>query len=98
MVKKIIKFSASWCAPCRVYAPTFHEVSKMEQFNDIKFEEHDVEESDEVEEMVVKFKIQGVPSTVLLNENGEMIKKLSGNIPLGQLVDLINETIRNEEK
>ena len=30
MVKQIIKLSATWCAPCRFYAETFHKVSENE--------------------------------------------------------------------
>ena len=34
-VKKIIKTSASWCAPCRFYAPTFHKVSKYDENDEV---------------------------------------------------------------
>ena len=34
---KILKFSASWCGPCRVFANTFKKVSEMEEYKDIEF-------------------------------------------------------------
>jgi thiol-disulfide isomerase/thioredoxin len=41
--KKVLKFSATWCAPCRTYASTFKKVSEMEDFKDITFEAIDIE-------------------------------------------------------
>lgn len=37
-VKKVMRIGASWCAPCRLYAPTFKKVSEMEEYSDITFE------------------------------------------------------------
>ena len=54
---KVLKFSASWCGPCRAYKPTFEKVSKMDEFGDIEFEELDVDEN---EDLAVKYGIRGV--------------------------------------
>ena len=37
-VKKVKEFSASWCAPCRAFAPTFKKISEMDEFSEITFE------------------------------------------------------------
>ena len=87
--KKVIKFSASWCQPCKVYAKTFEKVSQMDEFSGIKFESHDVEESEEIEDMAAKLQIRGVPSTVLFDEDGNVLSRISGNIPAQVLVDAI---------
>ena len=89
--KKVIKFSASWCQPCKVYAKTFEKVSQMDEFSGIKFESHDVEESEELEDMAAKLQIRGVPSTVLFDEDGNVLSRISGNVPAQVLAD----TIRN---
>jgi thioredoxin 1 len=89
--KKVIKFSASWCQPCKVYAKTFEKVSQMDEFSGIKFESHDVEESEEIEDMAAKLQIRGVPSTVLFDEDGNVLSRISGNVPAQVLAD----TIRN---
>lgn len=95
MVKKIIKFSATWCAPCRFYAETFHKVSEREEFKDIEFKAMDIEE-DEAEELVNKFAIRNVPSTVILDENDEPIYKVIGNVKENDLVDVINDAIKKQ--
>ena len=87
--KKVIKFSASWCQPCKVYAKTFEKVSQMDEFSGIKFESHDVEESEEIEDMAAKLQIRGVPSTVLFDEDGNVLSRISGNIPAQVLADAI---------
>lgn len=92
MVKKIIKFSATWCAPCRFYAETFHKVENKEEFKDIEFKELDIE-NDDAEILVQKYGIRNVPTTLILNENDELIYKLIGNIKESDLVDAINDAI-----
>lgn len=87
--KKVIKFSASWCQPCKVYAKTFEKVSQMDEFSGIKFESHDVEESEEIEDMAAKLQIRGVPSTVLFDEDGNVLSRISGNVPAQVLADAI---------
>jgi thioredoxin 1 len=62
---EVIKLSASWCGPCRVYAPTFEKVSKMEEFKNIIFSEIDVEENPEIAE---KYKIRNVPCTLIITD------------------------------
>ena len=94
MVKKILKFSASWCGPCRVFAKTFEKVSEMEEYKDIEFKSLDVEEDEDGELMSEKFNIKSVPSTVLLDENDELIYKISGNISLTDFTSVINDAMK----
>lgn len=77
MVKKVIKLSASWCSPCKAYAKTFEEVSRNEEFKDISFEEIDIEENDNIAE---KYKVRSVPTTVILDENENVLNIINGNI------------------
>ena len=87
--KKVLEFSASWCQPCKVFAKTFEEISKMDEFSDIEFESHDIEESEEIENMVANFGVRSVPTTILLDDEGNVLKRLSGNIPALTLADEI---------
>jgi thioredoxin reductase (NADPH) len=96
--KKVVKFSASWCGPCRVYAPTFKKVSEMEDFKDITFETIDIEDSDEMTPTIEKLGIKSVPTTILFDENDEPIYKVLGNVPMKDLVDLINSTLKDKEE
>ena len=87
MVKKIYKMSASWCMPCKVYAPTFESVSKLDEYKDIEFKEFD---SDEDEDLFIKYAIRGVPTTIFLDENDKELGRVSGNMPKNMLIEKIN--------
>lgn len=93
-VTKVIKLGAQWCAPCRVYADKFHRVSKMEEYKDIEFKELDIEDEDG-EATALKYNVRSVPTTLLLDENGEVIYKLMGNVPESDLVNIINEALKD---
>lgn len=87
-MSKVLKFSASWCAPCRAYKPTFDKVSKMDEFGDIEFQELDVDEN---EDLAVRYGIRGVPSTIFINNKGEMVDRLAGLQTEDALVSKIRE-------
>ena len=95
MIKKIVDAKASWCGPCRVFANTFKKVSEMEEYKDIEFKSIDIE-SDEGELYVEKYNIRSVPTILLLDENDNIIYKLSGNISLDDFVDMINNAMKQK--
>ena len=95
MIKKIIDAKASWCGPCRVFANTFKKVSEMEKYKDIEFKSVDIEE-DEGELYVEKYNIRSVPTILLLDEDDNIIYKLSGNIPLDDFVSMINNAMEQK--
>jgi len=95
MIGKVIKLSAQWCAPCRVYANTFKNVSNKEEFKGIEFNAMDIEEDKEAEPLVIKFGVRGVPTTLILDENGELISKLTGNVKESDLIDAINDAMKS---
>ena len=96
MVKNIIKLSASWCQPCKVFATTFHNVEKMEEYKDITFKDVDIEEDEEGEVLAAKYQVRSVPTTLLLDENDNLIYKISGNISQKDFIEIINNTLNNE--
>ena len=94
-VKKIIKMSTTWCGPCRAYASTFHKVKNMDEFKDIEFKEIDIENDENGDVLAEKYQIRSVPTTILLDENDELIYKVMGNIPLNDLTNIINEALKD---
>ena len=92
-VKKVAEFSASWCTPCKAYAPTFKRVSEMEEFSEIEFVPTCIDDGEDHDLEIAKFDIKSVPTTILLDENNEPIYKLMGNIPEKDLVDLITKCL-----
>ena len=87
-MSKVLKFSASWCSPCRAYKPTFEKVSKMDEFGDIEFQELDVDEN---EDLAAEYGIRGVPATIFLNNKEEVVDRLTGLQTETALVEKIRE-------
>lgn len=69
---EVKKFSASWCGPCKVLAPTFNEVKNS--FTGVTFNEYDV---DEASDIASQFGIRSVP-TVILVKDGVEVKRIVG--------------------
>ena len=90
MVKKILKMSATWCFPCKVYGKTFEEVSKNESYKDNCFEEIDVEENEEITE---EYGVRSLPTTIFLDEKDNELLRLTGNITKNELENKINELL-----
>ena len=81
-MKKVIRFTASWCQPCKALAGNMKHVD----FGDVQVKEVDIDENfDEAK----KFNIRGVPTLVLLEDDVE-IKRTSGVL----MADKIEEFIK----
>lgn len=85
MKKTVIKFYATWCGPCKLYGPTFERV-KQDLKDIVDFIEINVEE--DTENLSGKYKVKGIPCTVLLEE-GEEKKNRSGRMSEDQLKEFI---------
>jgi thiol-disulfide isomerase/thioredoxin len=96
MVKKIIRMGASWCMPCHAFGKTFDKVSEMEEYKDIEFKSIDVEEDEEAEELVEKYGVRNVPTTLILDENNEIINKVIGNVSFDDFTKTINDALENK--
>ena len=82
---KIIKFSASWCGPCRTLAPIMNEVKSENP--DIVFEDIDV---DTQAEQTVKYNISAVPTVIVLKDGSE-VHRFSGMKPKTIINSIINQ-------
>lgn len=96
MLNKVIKTSATWCQPCKAYKPTFEKVKEMDEFKNLIFEEIDVEDEG-TEELVEKYKVQSVPTTLFLDESGNLINRLVGVVSFQTLIDTINKELKETE-
>ena len=84
-MKKIIKFWAPWCGPCRMYAPTFTKVA--DKFKDqIDVVEVDVDQ--DTEGLAGEYKVRNIPFTVMVREDGSVVSKV-GVLTEDQLEELI---------
>ena len=69
----VCDFSASWCGPCRMMAPIMEDISDKYK-GKYYFYQIDI---DSAEEIANKFKIEAVPTIVIL-KNGTEIARTSG--------------------
>jgi|TARA_R100000479_G_C6291920_1_gene166913 thioredoxin-like negative regulator of GroEL len=84
-MKEIIRFTADWCGPCRMYKPTWEEVVN-ENSDKYKFIVVDID--NDTTGLAAKFQIRSVPSTVVVETDGSW-RKETGNISTSKLLNLI---------
>ena len=83
-MKKVIRFTASWCQPCKVLAKNLESVNNI---HNIPIEVIDI---DVHQELAVEYGIRSVPTLVMKEENIE-VKRFSGVRSLKELEDWIND-------
>lgn len=86
---RVIKFSASWCHPCKNYEPIFNKVQDKLKNDNLEFVKCDVDQEDT---MVEKYVIRNVPTTIL-EKDGKIVKRVSGVIQEDDLESLIKENL-----
>ena len=85
-MKTIIKLSMTSCIPCQQLKPIFEDV--VGSLTDIKVVEIDVEEHPEI---ASKYKVRGVPTIIVTDENDNVLAMKSGMMSKEQLTKLIQE-------
>jgi thioredoxin 1 len=81
-MRKVLRFTASWCGPCKMLAKTLEEVNTI-----IPIEVIDI---DEKQDLAVEYGVRGVPTLVMLDENVE-VKRLVGMNPQKTLESWLND-------
>lgn len=80
---KLIKFQASWCAPCR-------KLSNLMETMTIGIPV-EVVDIDSDTESAVKFGIRSVPTLVLVDENNNVMRRLVGDQSKSKLEEFLGE-------
>lgn len=81
-------FWATWCAPCRMLAPVFEEVSDKYEDKAV-FVKVDV---DEQEEAAMKYGISSIPNVIAF-KNGEPAASSLGFVPGAALEKFVEENL-----
>jgi len=82
---EVLKFSATWCGPCKILATTLNGVVGI---TDIDIE-RDMEKARQ-------YNVRSVPTLVFL-KNGKEVHRVSGSMPLQQYKDIITEINDSKE-
>ena len=80
---KVLKFAASWCQPCKMLSRVFEDASD-------KITTH-VEEVDIDANMALakQYGIRGVPTLVIVDDEGKEVKRQSGMMTEAQLLEFL---------
>lgn len=82
----VIDFSATWCGPCKMISPLYHELSELDTFSNVVFLKIDVDENPET---AARYQVSAMP-TFLFIKRGEVVDKLMGANPTA-LQDMLEE-------
>lgn len=75
----LIEFYANWCTSCQAMAPELHEI-KQQYAEQLNFVMLNVDNSKWLPELL-KYRVDGIPHFVYLNQNADTIAQTIGEIP-----------------
>ena len=81
-MKKILYFTASWCAPCKALSPIMDSLQGQ-----INFDKIDVDSNTDLS---TQYGVRGVPSLILLDETGEVKGRLTRVQSKEQILNFYN--------
>jgi thiol:disulfide interchange protein DsbD len=90
----IIDFYADWCIPCKeLDAFTFSDSKVIEESKKFYTFKADMTKSlsDEVEALRNKYKIVGVPTVLILDSEGNEVKRITGFVSADEFYEIIRE-------
>lgn len=83
---KVLKFQADWCQPCKMLSNTLKDIQ-----TDIPVVEVDIDNnSTEVTELLRTYGIRGVPTLVMVDDNGIEVKRKVGMVMQPELEAFFN--------
>lgn len=80
---KLYKFYAPWCQPCKMLD------KQLESFN-LSMPKHDVNIDVDIE-LAMLYKVRGIPTMIVVDENGIEVKRVTGSQTEAQLNKFFTE-------
>jgi thioredoxin 1 len=75
---EVLKFSASWCTPCKLLSATLKDVEGVKEID-----------IDKNRELTSEYGVRSVPTLVFL-QDGKEVERTTGSIPLARYEEIIN--------
>ena len=86
----VIDFTATWCGPCRMFAPIYHELA-TEMKNKVDFYTVDVDRN---KSLFTTYRVQAVPTIVIYNPVNKKSKTITGVVDKATLLGEINAVMK----
>lgn len=67
---KLLKFSASWCQPCKMLSKTLEGMTLP-----LEIESFDIDEN---QQKAIDYGVRGVPTMVVVDDTGKEVKRVVG--------------------
>ena len=75
---EILKFSATWCGPCKMLSATLKDVEGITNVD-----------VDQQKDLAIKHGVRSVPTMIFLKD-GEQVERKTGLMSVGQYQEIIN--------
>jgi len=86
MNKKLLKFSARWCGPCKALTALFDDEKEVFDRASVEVQEIDI---DIHEKLAKDYDVRAVPYLVLLDSENQVLKTHTGTLDVKELEEFV---------
>ena len=91
-MKRVIKWSADWCGPCKLMHPVFEKISEKLSTDELSFSEIDVD--DDTEDLSSKYGIRNIPAILVIDEDDKVLGRFVGAMSEESLEEKIKDALK----
>lgn len=91
-MKKVIKFGALWCNPCKLMRPVFEKISEKLSSDELTFSEIDVD--NDTEDLSSKYGIRNIPAILVIDEDDKVLGRFVGAMSEESLEEKIKDALK----